>query len=98
MYAAWLLARSVASSPRAGPGDRCIARVVLTLILLLIPMHLINPYFANTGLAHPLWIMLGLVAAAAGQLRSRPTPHPSGDPVDAGRPQAHSSVPRQAVT
>lgn len=98
MYAAWLLARSVASSPRAGPGDRCIARVVLTLILLLIPMHLINPYFANTGLAHPLWIMLGLVAAAAGQLRSRPTPHPSGDPVDAGRPQAHSSVPRPAVT
>jgi hypothetical protein len=65
MYAAWVLARSVASSSRVSPDDRCTARVALTLILILIPLHLINPYFANTGLAHPLWILFGLVAGPA---------------------------------
>jgi O-antigen ligase len=98
MYAAWLLCRSVASSSRASPDDRCIARVGLTLILILIPMHLINPYFANTGLAHPLWILFGLVAAAAGQLSKRPPQHRSEGPVDADRSQAHSGLPRPVLT
>lgn len=98
MYAAWLLARSVASSSHVSPDDRCIARVGLTLILILIPMHLINPYFANTGLAHPLWILFGLVAAAAGQLSKRPAPHRSGDRVDADRSPTHSGRPRPVVT
>jgi hypothetical protein len=66
MFAAWSLARWVL--PRAGPDDRCTARVVLTLIVLLVPMHFITPYFVNTGLTHPLWILLGMVSAAAGQL------------------------------
>jgi hypothetical protein len=66
MFAAWSLARWLL--PRAGPDDRCTARVVLTLILLLVPMHFIVPYFVNTGLTHPLWILLGMVSAAAGQL------------------------------
>jgi hypothetical protein len=66
MFAAWSLARWLLS--RANPGDRCTARVVLMLILLLIPMNLINPYFTNTGLAHPLWILFGLVSAATGRV------------------------------
>jgi hypothetical protein len=98
MFAAWSLAGSVASSPRAGPGDRCIAQVVLTLILILIPMHLINPYFANTGLAHPLWILFGLVSTAAGQLGRWPAPRRSVGQVDAGQSQAHSGPPRPAAT
>ena len=98
MFAAWSLARSVASFPRASPGDRCTAQVVLTLILILIPMHLINPYFANTGLAHPLWILFGLVGAAAGQLGRRPAPRQSAGQVDAGQSQAHSGLPRPAAT
>ena len=68
MFAAWSLARSLASSPLASPQDRCIAQVGLVLILLLVPMHIINPYFTNTGLAHPLWIIFGLVSGAAGRL------------------------------
>jgi O-Antigen ligase len=72
MFAAWSLARSVASS-RPSPEDRCTARVVLTLILVLIPLHFINPYFVNTGLAHPIWVLFGLVAASAGRLQPQPT-------------------------
>lgn len=97
MYAAWVLARSVVSSLRASADDRCIARVGLTLILILIPLHLINPYFANTGLSHPLWIIFGLVAAAAGQLSRRPAPHRSGD-LDAGRSRARSGLTGPLVT
>jgi hypothetical protein len=78
MFAAWSLARSLI--PRASPSDRCTAQVVLALILLLIPMHLINPYFTNTGLAHPLWILFGLVAAAAGRLEEQPAP-PGADAI-----------------
>jgi hypothetical protein len=78
MFAAWSLARWLKS--RAGPDDRCTAQVVLALILLLIPMSLINPYFTNTGLAHPLWILFGLVGAAAGRLGQRPAPR-GGDAV-----------------
>jgi hypothetical protein len=98
MFAAWVLARSVASSPRASPGDRCTAQVVLTLILILIPLQLINPYFANTGLAHPLWILFGLVGAAAGQLGKWTAPRQSGGQVDAGEPQALPGPTRPAVT
>jgi hypothetical protein len=72
MYAGWLLARWLATSPLASPDERSIAQVVLILIVILIPMHFINPYFANTGLAHPMWILLGLVSAAAGRLESDP--------------------------
>jgi O-Antigen ligase len=72
MYAGWLLARWLASSPVASSEDRSIARVVLIVILVLIPMHFINPYFANTGLAHPLWILFGLVGAVAGRLEGGP--------------------------
>jgi hypothetical protein len=70
MFAGWSLAKWLA--PRASSGERCTAYVVLILILLLIPMNLINPYFTNTGLAHPLWILFGLVGAAAGQLHEQP--------------------------
>jgi hypothetical protein len=72
MFAAWSLTRWLTS--RASPDDRCTAQVVLALILLLIPMHLINPYFTNTGLAHPLWILFGLVGAAAGRLEEQSAP------------------------
>jgi hypothetical protein len=72
MYAGWLLARWLASSSLASSEERSIAQVVLILIVILIPMHFINPYFANTGLAHPLWILFGLLAGAAGRLRTRP--------------------------
>jgi hypothetical protein len=68
MFAAWSLARSLVSSPVASSQDRCIAQVGLVLILLLVPLHFINPYFTNTGLAHPLWIIFGLVSSAAGRL------------------------------
>jgi hypothetical protein len=68
MFAAWSLARSLASSPRASSEERCFAQVGLALILLLIPLNFINPYFTNTGLAHPLWILFGLVSGAAGRL------------------------------
>jgi hypothetical protein len=98
MYAAWVLARSVVSSSRASPDDRCIARVALTLILILIPMHLINPYFANTGLAHPLWILFGLVAAAAGQISQPPARHRAEDSEDAGVSQAHWDLRHPVVT
>jgi len=98
MYAAWVLARSVASSRHISSDDKCIARVALTLILLLVPLHLINPYFINTGVAHPLWILFGMVAAAAEQFNSWPAPRGSGDPLDADPSQAHSRPPRPAVT
>jgi hypothetical protein len=72
MFAAWSLARSLASS-RASPDDRCTAQVVLALILVLIPLQFINPYFVNTGLAHPIWILFGLTGAAVGRLQTRST-------------------------
>jgi hypothetical protein len=97
MFAAWRLAGSLASSPRASPEDRRTAQVVLILILILIPMQFVNPYFANTGLAHPLWILFGLVGAAVGWLGEWPAPPASGGHVDPGRPQRYSRVSRPAV-
>jgi hypothetical protein len=72
MYAGWLLARRVASAPLASSEERSIAQVVQIVIVILIPMHFINPYFANTGLAHPLWILFGLLGAVAGRLGTGP--------------------------
>lgn len=74
MFAAGSLARSLVSSPLANSQDRCIAQVGLVLVLLLIPLHFINPYFTNTGLAHPLWIIFGLMSSAAGRLEGSPGP------------------------
>jgi hypothetical protein len=70
MYAAWLLARKLASSPLASSEERSVAQVLLILIVILIPMHFINPYFANTGLAHPMWILFGLLSGTAGRLET----------------------------
>jgi hypothetical protein len=66
MLAAWSLARFVAD--RAGPNDHSVAQATAMVILLLVPMQVINPYFTNTGLPHILWGLFGVLAAAAGQL------------------------------
>jgi len=69
MIAGWSLARYVAS--RGPPAERCAAQAMMMVILLLVPIQFVNPYFVNTGLPHVLWALFGLVGAAAGYLEQR---------------------------
>jgi cell division protein FtsW (lipid II flippase) len=52
---------------RDGPEDagRAAGRVLVVGVVLLTVMHLFEPYFLNTGMAHLLWITAALAAAAA---------------------------------
>jgi hypothetical protein len=42
---------------------RALGRAVVLLVLLLVPMHLLEPYFTLTGLAHVFWILAALLLA-----------------------------------
>ena len=66
MIGGWSLARYVAS--RGPPTERCAAQAMMMMILLLVPIQFVNPYFVNTGLPHVLWALFGVVGAAAGCL------------------------------
>jgi hypothetical protein len=69
MIAAWSVARYVAS--RGPPAERSAAQAMMIMVLVLVPMQFINPYFTNTGLPHILWALFGVVAAAAGYLEKQ---------------------------
>lgn len=56
----------------ADPLQRVVARVLLILVVLLIPFHLLEPYFVVTGLPHLLWILAAI--ASAGALAQRVPP------------------------
>jgi O-antigen ligase len=57
--AAWRLARR---GPR--PLDALLGRVVVALVALLAILHLLEPYFATTGLPHLIWLLAALVISA----------------------------------
>ncbi|HEV7461469.1 MAG TPA: hypothetical protein VGN78_13110 [Solirubrobacteraceae bacterium] len=68
MGALFVAARRVAARDPA-PDRVVAARAVAVLVVLLIPMHLVEPYFIDTGLPHVLWALAGLMLAP--DLRAR---------------------------
>jgi hypothetical protein len=72
MWGFGALARRSSRAGAGPPGDRAVGRVLLVLVLALIPLQFVEPYFVDTGLPHLLWAMAGLLAAArAGHLHAR---------------------------
>jgi hypothetical protein len=47
------------------PLRQTLARVVLVLVLLLVPLHLVGNYFVISGFPHLFWAFLGILLAAA---------------------------------
>jgi hypothetical protein len=48
----------------ARPLDRMLGRLMFTLVALLAVLHLLEPYFATTGLPHLIWIVAALTLSA----------------------------------
>jgi hypothetical protein len=65
--AAWRLARD-----SSRPLDALLGRVVVALVALLAILHLLEPYFATTGLPHLIWVLAALVMAAQHDPGPRP--------------------------
>lgn len=65
------------------PGDptaQALARALVPLLIMLIPLHALSNYILNAGLAHLLWVLTGLALAgapAAFAAASRPRRHAS---------------------
>jgi hypothetical protein len=70
MIALWALARSGLHDP--DPERRVVAAVVAATILVLVLIHVIEPYFLDSGPPHVLWALAGLLAAGAAGA-TRPT-------------------------
>lgn len=45
--------------------QRTVARVLVLLVILLIPFHLLEPYFVVTGLSHLFWILAAVLLASS---------------------------------
>lgn len=74
MVALWALARAAIGD--ADPERRVVAAVVAATVLLLVFIHVIEPYFLDSGAPHVLWALTGLLVAggayAGRALSSRP--------------------------
>jgi len=67
LYAALMVALVALAVPRARSPDpvvRALGRATILVVALLVPMHLLEPYFTLTGTAHVIWILAALLAAA----------------------------------
>ncbi|MDQ2967055.1 MAG: O-antigen ligase family protein [Actinomycetota bacterium] len=71
MSALFVTARRKAGSVE--PEVRVVSRVVAILVVLLVGMHLIEPYFIGVGMTHLFWALCGLMLArtSAGTSGSR---------------------------
>jgi hypothetical protein len=47
------------------PDRRVAARVLLALVIILVPMHFVMPYFVDTGLPQLLWVLAGIALAGS---------------------------------
>ncbi|HUR18799.1 MAG TPA: O-antigen ligase family protein [Acidimicrobiales bacterium] len=63
MWALCLRARRLADSQEA--PCRAVARLLIVLVALLVPMHAVFPYFTSSGLPQPMWVLIGIMLAAA---------------------------------
>jgi hypothetical protein len=59
-------------------SDRVILRVTAVLTALVLPMSLVWPYFTSSGLAQPMWVLLGLAAAVGHAARNAPAARANG--------------------
>jgi O-antigen ligase len=63
----WALAARALRTTRArDPDTRVVGRVVMTVIIVLVPIHLIQTYFLDTGPPHLLWALAGLLVLDPG--------------------------------
>ena len=73
--ALWGFARRAMLSESLEPEERVVASVLAATLILLLLIHVIEPYFLDSGPPHVLWSLAGLVAASAagarGSLRRR---------------------------
>jgi hypothetical protein len=61
--ALWAMSRGAIADP--DPERRVVAAVVAATVLLLVVIHIIEPYFLDSGAPHVLWALTGLLAAGA---------------------------------
>jgi hypothetical protein len=67
MVALWAMARRAMTDP--DPERRVVATVVGATVLLLVLIHVIEPYFVDSGPPHVLWSLAGLLAAGGASSR-----------------------------
>jgi hypothetical protein len=61
----WALVATARRRTSAGaPELTAIARAVIALVIVLVPMHAVFPYFTASGMPHLLWALAGLLAGA----------------------------------
>jgi len=66
VYGGLMLALALAArrlTDDSDPDRRAVARVVFAIVILLVPLHFVMPYFINVGLPHLLWGLAGLLMA-----------------------------------
>jgi len=64
MWALWVAAVPVARGPTAD-SRRVAARALVVLVVALVPLHLLEPFFITTGLPHLLWALAALALGEA---------------------------------
>jgi hypothetical protein len=76
LLTAALLGATIRARNNPEPERRASARAVAIMIVLLLPMHLIEPYFVLTGGSHLIWIAAAL-ALGSTRLAERREPAPA---------------------
>jgi hypothetical protein len=74
-----LLSAALRARNDANPARRAAARATVVGLVLLIPMHTVEPYFVLTGMAPLLWITAAVVLGAPARERA-PAPERRGAP------------------
>jgi len=60
---AGLIALGRAVQARGSPTQVALGRVIVVVVVILVPIHLIETYFVDTGPPHALFVLVGLAAA-----------------------------------
>jgi hypothetical protein len=71
MFEAFQTARLAPSEE--DPVTGALAGTMLAVVLILVPMSLVFPYFVSSGLPHLWWLFLGVLVGSAAAVRSRAT-------------------------
>jgi hypothetical protein len=66
--ALWAMARRAFADPV--PEQRVVAYAVAATVLLLVLIHVIEPYFLDSGAPHVLWALAGVLASSAAAQRA----------------------------
>lgn len=61
-----LLARSRRLLHSADPAQAVLSKVMAAMLVVLVPMHAVYPYFLDVGLPQALWVIAGLAFAGVG--------------------------------